>query len=75
MSVKRRLTSAERRVDGGPGFVVVVIDRFGDLDHIEDEAEREREMRRRVDAARAKARGEHGEGVTVILIDVEDAEL
>lgn len=55
--------------------MVGVIDRFADLDHIEDEAEREREMGRRVDAARAKARGEHGEGVTVILIDLEDAEL
>ena len=75
MSVKRRLSSAEKRAGGGLGYVIEVIDRFGDLDHIDDEAEREREIRRRMDAARAKAGAEHGEAVNVIVMDLKDVDL
>ena len=74
MSVKRRLSTVEKRV-GGLGYVIEVVDRFGDLVQIEDDAEREREIERRMDAARAKARAEHGEGVSVIIMDLTDMEL
>ena len=72
MSVKRRLSTVEKRA-GGLGYVIEVVDRFSELGHIEDDAERE--IERRMDAARAKARAEHGEGVTVIVLDLVDMEL
>ena len=68
------MSTVEKRA-GGLGYVIEVVDRFSDLDHIEDDAEREREIERRMDAARAKARAEHDEGVTVIVLDLVDMEL
>ena len=75
MSVKQRLSNAEKRASNGFEYVIEVVDRFGDLDHIEDEDERQRGIQRRMDAARAKAHSEHGEAVNVIVMDLKDVDL